>query len=280
MDIPLQKEKAQTLRSLHLAGPMLVLPNVWNPIGALILAKKGYPAIATASAAISSSLGYHDGERITRSTFIDIVGRIARSVDVPVTADMEAGYGESLSELQDTAQQVIESGIVGINIEDGLEGGGLRATEAQCQRIFALRQVAERLGVPLVVNARIDSYLSPSFKTSEEATEDAVARANAYSTAGADCIFPVGPADEATVRELRRRIGGPINILASPTAAPLSILRAIGINRVSFGPFIFRACLRKFADIAGDLATTDDYSCFAGMMPKAELSEYLLDGFE
>lgn len=281
MNLRLQKEKAAFLLSLHTRGDMLVLPNVWNPIGARILEKKGYPAVATASAAISASLGYQDGEKIKKSTLIDLIECIALSVDVPVTADIETGYGESLLELEVTAQQVIESGVVGVNIEDSLEGGGaLRTIEDQCQRISIFRQVGDRHGVHLVINARIDSYFSSSFPNKEEATEEAVARAKAYSEAGADCIYPIGPGDEATVRLLRSRIESPINILVSPTAAPYSVLQNMGVNRVSFGPFIFRSCLRKFADIADVLPTTGDYSCFSDMMSHAEAGEYLLSEHE
>src|SRR5437867_4867589 len=147
-----QKEKAEVLLSLHRGEDLLVSPNIWDPIGARILAAKGYPAVATASAAVSASLGYQDGEQINRSTLIDLLGRIARSVDVPVTADIETGYGESPSELELTAQQVIESGVVGVNIEDSLgKGSGLRSVEEQCQRIATLRQGANRRGVHLVI---------------------------------------------------------------------------------------------------------------------------------
>lgn len=276
-----QKEKAELLLSLHSRGELLVLPNVWNPIGARMLEKKGYPVVATASAAISASLGYQDGEKIKKATVLDIIERIARGVEVPVTADIETGYGESLSELEETAGQVIEAGVAGVNIEDGLEGGGaLRAVEEQCQRIATLRKAAGRRGVPLVINARIDSYFSSSFKNREEATEEAVTRAKAYSEAGADCIYPMGPGDEATVRMLRSRIKAPINILVTPNAAPFSVLQEIGVNRVSFGPFIFRSCLRKFEDIADTLQNTGNYSCFSDMMSRAEVDEYLHGGHE
>jgi 2-methylisocitrate lyase-like PEP mutase family enzyme len=281
MNLRAQKKKAEILLSLHTRGNLLVLPNVWNPIGARILEKKGYPAVATASAAISASLGYQDGEKIKRATAIDLIGRIARSVDVPVTADIETGYGESLSELEETAQQVIDSGAVGVNIEDGLAwGGALRTIEDQCQRIATVRQYADRRGVHLVINARTDSFVSSSFTNKEEAAEEAVTRAKAFSEAGADCFYPIGPGDEATVRLLRDRIGSPLNILVLPTAAPLSIMRDIGVNRVSFGPFIFRSCTRKFADITNVLRTTGDYSCFSDMMSREEIGEYLLTGQE
>jgi 2-methylisocitrate lyase-like PEP mutase family enzyme len=281
MNIRSQKEKTKVLLALHTSGDLLILPNVWNPIGARILEKKGYPVVATTSSAISASLGYQDGEKIKRSTLIDLIERIARSVDVPVTADIETGYGESLSELKVTAQQVIESGVAGVNIEDSLGGGGvLRTIGEQCQRIATFRQVADRRGMHLVINARIDSYFSSSFTNIEEATKEAVVRAKAYAEAGADCIYPMGPGDEATVRLLRDRIESPINILVSPTAASLSVLRDIGVNRASFGPFIFRSCLRKFGDIANVLLTTGDYSCFRDMMSRAEVGEYLLTGHE
>ncbi len=282
MNLKSQNEKAEVLLSLHSRGNLLVLPNIWNPIGARILEKKGYPAVATASAAISAFLGYQDGEKIKKSTALDIIGRIARSVDVPVTADIEAGYGDSLSELEETAQQVIESGVAGVNIEDGLDGGGgaLRAVEEQCQRIATLRQLAGRRGVNLVINARIDSYFSSSFTNKDEATEEAVTRAKAYSEAGADCVYPMGPGDEATVRILRNRIKSPINILVTPSAASLSVLQEIGVNRVSFGPFLFRSCLRKFVDIADALMTTGDYSCFSDMMSRAETGDYLRNEHE
>lgn len=271
-----QKEKADVLLSLHKGGNLLILPNIWDPIGARILEAKGYPAVATASAAVSASLGYQDGEKISRSTLIDLLGRIARSVDVPVTADIETGYGESLSELELTAERVIESGVVGVNIEDRLEKeGGLRTVEEQCQRLSTFRQIADRQGIHLVINARVDSFVSPSFTNGERAMEEAVMRARAYAAAGADCIYPIGPGDEATVRTLRERIESPINILGSPTATPLPVLREIGINRVSFGPFVFRSCLRKFVDIVEGLRTNGDYASLSDPMSRAEVAEYL-----
>jgi len=281
MNTDSQKEKAKHLLSLHMGGEMLVLPNVWNPIGARILEKKGYPAVATASAAVSASLGYNDGEKIKGSTFIDLTERIARRVQVPVTVDIEAGYGASLSELEETTHLVVESGVVGVNIEDSLEeGSALRPVEEQCRRIAALRQVADRHEVHLVINARVDSFVSSGFSNKQQAMNEAVIRARAYTAAGADCIYPIGPNDEVTVRMLREQIASPINILASPTAAPLPILREIGINRVSFGPFIFRACLRKFLDIAESLLDSGDYAGLSDMLSHDEAAEYLLAGNE
>ena len=274
-----QAEKAEILRALHSTGIPLVLPNIWNPIGARILEAKGYPAVATASAALSASLGYQDGERIKLSTLLDFLGRIARSVEVPVTADIEAGFAETLGELEHTILWVLDAGVVGINIEDSIgEGNVLRPTEEQCQRIALVREVATRQGVPLVINARVDSFLTELPR--EAAIEEAVARARSYKAAGADCIFPVGPGDEETVRVLRERICSPINILGSPSAAPLSVLRAIGVNRVSFGPFVFRACLRTFVDLVEGLRDSGDYGSLARMIPRTEVEPLLRPGPE
>jgi 2-methylisocitrate lyase-like PEP mutase family enzyme len=273
-----QKEKAGTLLSLHTSGKLLVLPNIWNPIGARILQAKGFPAVATASAAVSASLGYVDGERINRSTLIDIVTRIARSVDVPVTADIESGYAETTTALKETIHAVIESGVVGINLEDGREHGAvLRTIAEQCERIGAAREAAEQHGVHLVINARVDTFLSGSFPSRAETIEEAVTRARAYAEAGADCIYPIGPGDRETVATLRHRISAPINILASADAAPLPILQSLGVNRVSFGPFIFRSCMRKFVQIAGALHKFEGYECFsASMMSAEEMAEFLV----
>jgi 2-methylisocitrate lyase-like PEP mutase family enzyme len=281
-----QTEKAAELLALHTGGNLLLLPNVWNPIGARILAVKGYPAVATASAALSASLGYVDGEQINRSTLIEFIGRIARSVEVPVTADIEMGYANSLAELQETINLVIESGVVGINLEDSVqEGGALRPVDEQCQRISTVRQAANRHRVHLVINARVDAFLSSSLPDKGHVVEAAAVRAKAYAEAGADCIYPIGPGDETTVRMLRDRIQSPINILASPAAAPLSVLKQIGVNRVSFGPFIFRACLKKFVDIVGSLHAADslhtdgdvdeDYACLRETMSSTAVCEYL-----
>jgi 2-methylisocitrate lyase-like PEP mutase family enzyme len=274
-----QKEKAAILLSLHAGGRLLLLPNVWDPIGARILQAKGYPAVATASAAISASLGFNDGERIKRGTLMGVVGRVARSVDVPVTADIETGYASTVAELEETIRAVIDTGVVGINIEDGLgDGGALRSMEDQCARISAVRDFSARQGLHLVINARIDSfYVSSAFANIEEATEDAVSRAKSYAKAGADCVYPLGPGDEATVRALRERIATPINILSSPNAAPLSVLESIGVNRVSFGPFVFRALLRTFVNIADALVNQKDTSGMKGMLSRREVAEYLLD---
>ncbi len=282
MDLNEQRNKAQLFLDLHTDKQMLLLPNVWHVIGARVLEKQGFPAVATASAAIAESLGFVDGENIRLETMLDILSRIASSVRVPVTADIEAGYAESIPTLQDTTAAFLRTGIVGINIEDSLdEGEPLRPAAEQSERIAAVRETANRQNIHLVINARVDSFLVNGFGVAPEKMEDAVTRAQAYLDAGADCIYPVGPSDAATVRQLRQRISAPLNILASANAASLHELHQLGINRVSFGPFIFRSCLAKFESITNELKGMGDYTCFSEhSLPGTAVREYLMPGKE
>jgi 2-methylisocitrate lyase-like PEP mutase family enzyme len=282
MNRKLQEQKAQIFKSLHSGGELLILPNIWNPIGARILEAKGFPAAATASAAISASLGYEDGEKIKRSTLLDIITRIAKSVEIPVTADIESGYADSITELKETILQVIESGVVGINIEDSFkEEGVLRPIDEQCERIAAVRDISDQEGIHLFINARVDTFLSGTIQVSKERIEECIIRANAYAKAGADCIYPIGPGDNETLKTLRSRITLPLNILATPKAEPLKVLQEIGINRVSFGPFIFRSCLKKFTDIVDGLFNLGSYECFSkDMFSRDETNRFLIHGKE
>lgn len=272
-----QARKAEQLRSLHHADQLLLLPNIWNPLGARILEKKGFPAVATASAAIGPSLGYQDGEQIKRSTLLSMLQRIASSVSVPVTADYEAGYGETLSELETSIRSLIESGVVGINFEDTKPSGGRWTVEEMAERVALVRQVSESMGVPLVINARPDSFLTGM----DAPLEDAVSRAFAYLAAGADCIYPIGPRDVTTVRALRDRIEAPINVLGEFSAETLQTLHKIGVNRVSLGPFVFRATMHKFINIVdhlSDLTSGDPLP--AAIMGSANVGDFLHDGPE
>ena len=161
-----QAEKAQTLLGLHNNGTLLILPNVWNPIGARMLQRKGYPAVATASAAIAESLGYGDGEQLKLDTMLEMVARIAHSVDVPVTADFEAGYSDTIEGLQENIMRLLNTGAVGINFEDSFDNSAhLRPIAEQVERIKAVREAAEQKGVHLVINARSDSFFAEGFSS-------------------------------------------------------------------------------------------------------------------
>lgn len=260
----LQKKKAEKFLSLHKSDEMLLLPNIWDPIGARILEAKGFPAVATASAAISASLGYKDGEKIKFSSHLEIIKRIAASVEVPVTADIESGYAKDISTLKENINLLLEAGVIGINLEDNTgKEGTLRSIEEQCKRISVVREAAERKGIPLVINARTDVFLSKENKPKAELISEAIKRAEAFMKSGGDCFYPVGILDLETVKILRKEIKSPINILGSAKSVPLKTLREIGINRVSFGPFIYRSILKKFSDIVDDISSSDSYDSFA-----------------
>jgi len=258
-----QRKKTEQFLALHKQEKLLVLPNIWNPIGARILETKAFPAAATASAAISSSLGYRDGEKIKFSTHLDIIKRIVDSVKIPVTADIESGYAVDLIHLKDNINKVIDTGVAGINIEDSVGKEGLiRNIEEQCMRISTVGEVSEKRGLHLVINARIDCFLSDTSKPKEKVIEEVIKRADAYCKAGADCVYPIGVLDLETIKTLRKEISSPINILGSHRTVSLKTMQEIGINRVTFGPFVFRSALKKFVNIIEKLGNLGDYECF------------------
>ena len=277
-----QAAKAQQLLSLHNNGKLLILPNVWNPIGARMLQAKGYPAVATASAAISESLGYSDGEQLKLDTMLDMVTRIVRSVDLPVTADFEAGYADTIEDLQENISRLLDTGAVGINFEDSFDDSAhLRPIPTQVERIKAVREVAERRGVHLVINARADSFFAEGFSSDEERIEDVVTRLNAYTQAGAECVYPVGRGDKETLTILRKRLTAPINVLATAKTASLNELQALGINRVSFGPYIFRSLLAKMSAEQDEIKNMGDYGIVMdGIWSGGDVKKYLVEGKE
>jgi 2-methylisocitrate lyase-like PEP mutase family enzyme len=277
-----QATKAQALLDLHNNGNLLILPNVWNPIGARILEAKGYSAVATASAAISESLGYGDGEKIKVDTMLDMIARIVRSVNLPVTADFEAGYSDTIEGLQENISRLLDTGAVGLNFEDSFDDSAhLRPIPEQVERIRAVREVAERRGVHLVINARADSFFAEGFSSEEERIEDVVTRLNAYFQAGADSVYPVGRGDKETLKILRKRISAPINVLATAKTASLKELQALGINRVSFGPYIFRSLLAKMSAMQDEIFNLGEYGIVMdGMWTGGDLQKYLIKGKE
>jgi 2-methylisocitrate lyase-like PEP mutase family enzyme len=259
-----QQKKAEQFLALHKQDKLLVLPNIWNPITARILEAKGFSAAATASAAISSSLGYQDGEKIKLSTHLEIIKRIVESVDIPVTADIESGYATGIRELKDSINKIIDTGVAGINIEDSKDKEGLiRDMNEQSDRIATVREVANERELHLVINARIDCFLSKTDKPLNEVTEEVIKRANEYIKSGSDCVYPVGVLDLETIKTLRKAIGSPINILGSHRTIPLKTMQEIGINRVTFGPFLFRSSLKKFVNIAEELGKLGSYESFS-----------------
>jgi len=277
MDMRAQAEKAERFRKLHHGPRILALPNAWDVASARILEETGYPAIATSSAAVAFSLGYPDGQRVSRDEMLEVVGRIAHSVRVPVTADMESGYGTSVEEMRETAKAVIAAGAIGMNLEDvtGDDESSHVALPLQVEKIRAIREMAKSIGVPFVLNARTDTYLMP---IGPEATrfERTVERLCAYRDAGADCLFAPGLYDRETIAKLVKAVEAPINILANPACPPMAELEKIGVARVSAGSGIMRAAMGTVQRIGKEMF--EARSCqamFAGAMPYIELQRLM-----
>jgi 2-methylisocitrate lyase-like PEP mutase family enzyme len=277
MDMRKQAEKAEKFRKLHHGPRLLLLPNAWDVASARILEECGHPAIATTSAGIAYSLGYPDGQRISRGEMLEVVGRIARAVRVPVTADLEAGYGTTVKDMAETVKAAIEAGAIGMNLEDvtGDDESSQVAIPLQVEKIRAIRETAKSLGVPFVLNARTDSYLMP---IGPEPTrfERTVERLRAYRDAGADCLFAPGLYDRDTIAKLVKSVEAPLNILANPACPPLAELEKIGVARVSAGSGIMRVAMGAVQRIGKEmLETRSCETMFAGAMPYIELQRMM-----
>jgi 2-methylisocitrate lyase-like PEP mutase family enzyme len=224
-------DKASTLRALHVPGNPVILPNVWDAASARAVQEAGFPAVATGSAAVCQVLGYEDGEGTPAGEMMAAVSRIARVVDVPVTADVERGYGLKPAEL---AERLAAAGAVGCNLEDtDPRTGELVDPGAQADFLAEVRAAA---GQDLVINARVDTYLRgrPSRK-------EAVARGQRYLAAGADCVYPIGLGEEEEIRAVVAELGGPVNILFRPGTPSLGRLAELGVARISFGGGLHQA---------------------------------------
>ncbi|HJS42019.1 MAG TPA: isocitrate lyase/phosphoenolpyruvate mutase family protein, partial [Gemmatimonadales bacterium] len=192
------RDTAEVLRRLHVEGPMLVLPNAWDAGSARIFVEAGFRALATTSAGIAFSLGFPDGERISRDEMLAAVSRITRRIDVPITADMEAGYGLTPNAVAETVRRVIDAGAVGMNLEDRMEGKPLIDLPLAVERVRAARAAADAVGVPLVLNARTDAFEAPELQPAQRLVE-AVRRGNAFRQAGADSVFVPFVSDRETI---------------------------------------------------------------------------------
>jgi 2-methylisocitrate lyase-like PEP mutase family enzyme len=230
--------RAVALRALHRPGDPLVLPNAWDAGSARAVTDAGFPAVATGSAAVAESLGYADGERIPPGEMFAAVTRIARAVAVPVTADLERGYGLRPAEL---VSRLLDTGAVGLNLEDSDPRTGVMVdAEDQADVLAGVRAAAEDAGVAVVVNARVDVFLRPGGEPADRLTE-AIRRARRYLAAGADCVYPILLADPTQLRSFVQDVAAPVNVLARPAAPGQSELAALGVARISYGSGLYAA---------------------------------------
>jgi 2-methylisocitrate lyase-like PEP mutase family enzyme len=239
-------DKAVTLLKLHTDPELLVLVNVWDAVSAKVVADSpGCRALATASHSISASYGYADGEHIPLELMIDAIGRIVGAVDLPVSADLESGYGD----VADTVRRAIGVGAVGANLEDAM-----RPLAESVAAVGAAVKAGEAEGIPFVLNARTDAFLKAGDRDPHAVLVDAIERGRAFLDAGAACVFVPGRFDVSTVERLVAGIGErKVSLIGVPGSVPPSDLQRLGVARVSFGPWTQRAALTALRNLSIDL---------------------------
>jgi 2-methylisocitrate lyase-like PEP mutase family enzyme len=261
---PVQKDKADMFLKFHHDKELLVLLNSWDVGSSKLIEACGYKAIATTSMGIAASLGYPDCQAIQLSEMIEAITGIVNGVHVPVTVDIEAGYGNSVGEIIDSVTKIIATGIVGINIEDSIDLNPVLVDELEfCERISAIRALSDSLGFHLVINARTDSFYTSSGSPRDKLSES-IKRGNKYREAGADCIFVQPVWERATISTLVKEINAPINILSNPAIAgglPPSTreLQDLGVARVSLGSSLMKATLALIKKVADELSEKGTY---------------------
>jgi 2-methylisocitrate lyase-like PEP mutase family enzyme len=252
---PLQQSLAERFREQNRAGRLL-LPNAWDAASARIFEEAGFASIGTTSAGIAYAHGYRDAERIGRDAMVRAVAAIVRVVSCPVSADVEAGYGLSAADVATTVDAVLDTGVAGINLEDNAHGriaAPLLGIDEQCSRIAAARETAERRRVPLVINARTDTFLLGLGGDLEERLRITVQRGSQYLRAGADLVFVPLLVDLTHVKRLAAELNGRISLMALPGSPPAGELFAAGAARVSIGQTAMLATLGSLKRIGEEL---------------------------
>jgi len=255
------QKKTSVFRQLHQGPSILVLPNAWDVASAKIFSALGFPAIGTTSSGIANCLGYADGENISLDEMLFMIERIAKAVDLPVTADIEAGYTDDPEKLSRSIASVIGLGVVGINLEDSSASDELVEVDLQTEKLRAVRDAASAVAAELFINARVDVYLF-GVGDREQRFRNTIDRAHAYKEAGADCIFIPGVVDAQLIESLVKNISGPINILAVSNTPPVGVLEELGVARVSLGSGPARACATLARRIGRELLAQGSYSSF------------------
>jgi 2-methylisocitrate lyase-like PEP mutase family enzyme len=258
-----QQDLAETLRALH--DRTLVLPNAWDAASAAVIEQAGAPAIATTSGGMAWSAGRPDGQGLTREEMAELVRRVVAVTSVPVTADIEGGYGPSAGDVAATVRAVIEAGAVGINLEDSrAPGGPLFDAPAQAERVRAARAAAAGAGLPrLWINVRTDVYLF-GIGQPEGRLDDVLSRARAYAGAGADSVFVPGLIDLDVLRTLVQQSPLPVNVMVWPGAPAVAELESAGVRRISVGTAIAQAAYGIAHSAAVEMLTKGTYDALAG----------------
>ncbi len=240
--MPYQIEKATAFQALHRPGNPIILFNIWDPGSAKTVEAAGAKALATGSLPVALAHGFPDGEKIPLALMLDNFRRIVSGVDVPVSIDLEGGYGAACEVVSNTVAQAVEVGAVGFNFEDQIMGGsGLYGLEEQVKRIDAARKAADGVGPSIFLNARTDMFLKAKPDTHDtKMLEEAIIRAKAFEQAGADGFFAPGLADEQLIESLCAATELPVNIIALPHVPDTETLSRLGVARISYGPVPYK----------------------------------------
>src|SRR5229473_6067844 len=268
-----QAAKAEAFRALHRGPPLLLMANAWDAVSARIFETEGFAAVATTSGGVSWALGYADGEAAPWDEVVGQTARIARAVSVPVTADIEAGFGATPEAVGRSISDIIEAGAVGVNLEDGMSGPTpIRTVEDAVARIRAAREAAHAAGVPIVINARTDLYLK---QIGDEASrfDEAVARGKAYLAAGADCFYPITLRDPATIGRLVEALGAPMNINVRAGYPSVAELEALGVARVTTATQITLMALATTRRIAREIKATGRFDAINPAIGHPEIQQ-------
>jgi 2-methylisocitrate lyase-like PEP mutase family enzyme len=266
-----QKQLAETFRRAHRPPPLLLLPNAWDAMSARQFEAAGFGAVATTSGGLAWNLGFADGEKAPWPEVVAATARIVRAVRVPVTADIEAGYGDTPDQVGQRIAEILQTGVVGFNLEDGTPSPDkpVRAIEDASARIRAARAAATAAGVPAVINARVDLYIKNAGEPASR-FDETVRRGKAYLAAGADCIYPFGLADVDTVARLVKALdGAPVNIVARPDT-PLPELERIGVARISIASGASLAVMSFIKQIAEELYASRRFEVLKHSMSRAD----------
>jgi 2-methylisocitrate lyase-like PEP mutase family enzyme len=262
MDIETQQQYAETFRGLHRKADPLVLFNAWDVATSKAIARSS-PAVATSSAAVAAAFGFADGENVPLDELTGLVSRMTAAVSVPVSIDLEAGYGETPEAAAESVTKILRAGAIGINIEDGLSRGtrGLVSPERHAAKIKAVRAATQKLGIDLFINARIDVFLL-KFGSPEECLTETARRAKIYADVGADGIFVPGLTDLAMIEKIVQITPLPVNILATGGAPEISDLAGVGVRRVSLGPWPMMVAMALIGQAAAAVAANKRYGTF------------------
>lgn len=254
-----QKQRAKAFIALHKNKEMLLLPNAWNAGSAKVFEKQGFKAIATSSAGIAYSLGYSDGETIDINDLCVVSKQIAKRINIPLSIDLERGYGNKPEQVKENVRKILETGAVGINIEDGRPDGNLDDLNLQLDKIKAIAKLKKELDLPFVINARTCVYWL-NLGNEEEKLSLTIERCNAFLEAGADCVFVPGLLGKDTLIDLLANINGPINTIANPVYHDLNDLEQLGVSRLSLGSGPVRSVYAHLIKASNEILDNGDIS--------------------